>query len=178
MTRQRQQQGFIVVQSQKPQKFQKVLQVDAWEQRQQQVQTIQKQFRKIDPEQQDVPTIYVDKKTNKICLFHGTTTDQFHFFTEKQKTILPRFYLSFDLKEAIWYATHRHQQKKKQQAGHIYPGLLVFKLKDESILKTLEYSDTHIVLKKQKDIRLFLKNTTVEMITIKPSSTKKKEQSK
>jgi len=180
----KQQQGFEFVQSQEPllqRDYQKVQYVDAWKQgpkqKQQQVQTIQRQFQKITPLQPGMPPVYVDKETNKICLFHGTTTDAFRSFTEQQKDILPKFYLSFDLKEAISYANNRYTHKKKQ-AKDIRPGLLVFKLKDEKILNKLEYSTTHIVLKTPKDIKLFLKNTIVEMITIKPSSPKKQEQTK
>ena len=103
-----QQQGFELVQVQEPslqeqqKQFQKVQYVDAWKQgqkhKQQQVQTIQRQFQKIQHSQQGMPPIYVDKETNNICLFHGTTTDEFSSFTERQKNILPKFYLSFDLK--------------------------------------------------------------------------------
>lgn len=163
-----QQSQFVKMQYQEPPlqgtqqiQFQKVQQVDTWKHRQQQQNTIRAQFQKIH-QQKDLPPIYVDKTTKQICLFHGTTIDQFPLFTERQKTILPKFYLTFDLSEAIRYA---HDRAKKT---HVPPGLLVFKIRDQTLLTKLEISNTHIVLKKQTDIRLFLKNTIVEMITIKP----------
>lgn len=152
---------------QQQQQFQQIQHVDAWKQRQLQQITVQNQFRKIASTKEGFPTIYVDKKTKEICLFHGTTTDSFPFFLE-QRTILPKFFMTFDLKEALWYAHHRYNEKKRTRS-QIFPGLLVFKIQNEKILNNFVYSDTHIVLKSDQDVRLLLANSIVEMITIKPS---------
>jgi seryl-tRNA synthetase len=179
---QQQQQEFVLVKGGEPplqgqqQQFQLVQYTDTWKRRQQQVQTIQKQYKRIQI-QPNFP-IYRDKKTNKLCLFHGTTTDNFDTFTQDQKTIFPKFFLTFDLQEAIRYANTRYQQRK-QQGTTIHPALLVFMLKDEeSILqgkgiKKQEIAGTYLNLKKPETIASFLKNTTVEMITIKQPSTQK-----
>lgn len=179
------QQGFEIMQYQKPplkgkqRQFVELQYVDTWKQRQQQLPTIQRQFQKIEPKQQNAPTVYFDKQTKKFCLFHGTTSKHFQSFTQVQKQIVPGFYLSFDLEEAVRYANDRYEREKRG-AEDVLPALLVFRFKDSDIgvLKTLEYSNTHVVLKKKKDIQLFLKNTIVEMIKIKPSSRQQSKSAK
>lgn len=176
-----QQEGFVPVEWQKSQwqqQFHRPQDVQTWRLRKQQEKTINRQFTKT--EQKIGPylmPVYKDKTTKQICLFHGTTTDSFQIF-ESQGTIMPNFFLTFDLEEALFYANDRNKRKLQRHPDRL-PGLLVFRIKKgrEKVLKELPFSDTHIVLRSQQDIDKLLKNSLVEMISIKPPSVQQKPKS-
>lgn len=161
---------------QKQQQIQQIKIMDSWLPRRQQLKTIQKQLKRFTFG--DI-NFYVDKKLfdneNKklVCLFHGTTTEELeNFITEKQ--IIPKFFMTSDLHEAITYA---NDKKRRCKDKDVLPALLIFKVPEDVFKKLYKQNYNYFVAQTDADIDLLMKNSMVEMITIKPTQQKQKSKS-
>lgn len=184
----KQQQGWQMIEEQ--QQSPQIINVQhSWLKRQQQEQTMKRQFQKIQQKQTGLPyKLYSDRKEfnrNKkvrFCLFHGTTNNQFESFIQNKLTW--DFYLTPDLEVAIWYA----KEKKKQTYKHdptVLPAILVFKILNSSVLdklfsdkKTFDPTTGYLTIRKEEDFEYLIKNSLVEMITLKNQTKQQSKQQK
>lgn len=183
----KQQQGWQIVKTPQQQSPQIINFQQTWLPRRQQEQTIKRQFQKLQTHKDLHYALYRDRKQFKknkktmFCLFHGTTNDQFESFIKEQ--ILWDFYLTPDLETAIWYAKQRKDKFKHDP--QIQPAIFVFKFQNKStfeeILRRMTIVDQsygYFKITTDEDYTFLIKNSLVEMITLKQQQSKQQSKQK